>query len=170
MVHLANFASEEHLPIKALYDVLLQNVLARAGYTDEPDSLETLYKNKSLSRGEIANLIERASKKRSFETAWQIIVAELQAANHPSMQIIRIKNASLQYLRERARGDKISDRFSTEVRAIIDVENSAMNSCDKLIDGVDLLRNKLKGAYPYTNEEIFGALLVEIYEALDDNP
>jgi len=167
--HLATFAGDEHLPIKALYDVLLQNVLARAGNTDEPDSLETLYKNKSLSRGEIADLIQRASRKRSFETAWLIIVTELQAVNHPSMQIIRIKNASLRYLRERARGDKISNRFSMEVRAIIQAEKSAMNSCNKLIDGVDLLRNKLKGAYPYSNEELFGALLVETYEALDDD-
>jgi hypothetical protein len=32
--HLATFAGQEHLPIKALYDVLLQNVLARAGNTN----------------------------------------------------------------------------------------------------------------------------------------
>jgi hypothetical protein len=46
--HLAEYAGEEGFAIKALYEVLLQNVMARVGNTEEPTSLEKLHKNKAF--------------------------------------------------------------------------------------------------------------------------
>jgi hypothetical protein len=165
--HLAEYAGEEHFAIKALYEVLLQNVMTRAGNTEEPNSLETLHKNKSLSRAEIAALIERAGTKRNFETSWPTILAELQATNHSSVQIIRIQNASLRYLRERARGDKIPNRFSEEIRAIVEIQKLAIGACDKISDRAELIQKNITMVHPYRGDELFGALLVETYEALD---
>lgn len=78
--HLATYAGEEGFAIRALYEVLIQNVMARAGNTEDAGSLELLHKNKSLARSEIAALVERARTKRNFETSWPIILTELKVA------------------------------------------------------------------------------------------
>lgn len=83
------------------------------------------------------------------------------------MQIIRIQNASLRYLRERARGDKIPNRFSEQIKGVAEIQKTAISSCDSLIDGADLLKNNITMAHPYNGDELTGALLIETYEALN---
>jgi hypothetical protein len=165
--HLAEYAGEEGFAIKALYEVLLQNVMARVGNTEEPSSLEKLHKNKSFSRAEISALIARVGAKRNFESSWPIIMGELQSASYSSVQIIRIQNASLRYLRERARGDILPNRLSEEIKAVAETHSVAISSCDCMIDRAALLRENIGMAHSYRDDELFGALLVEAYEALD---
>ncbi len=165
--YLAKLAGGDKFPIKALYDVLLQNVKARAGNTEEPDSLSKFYQTKSISRAEIDALIERASTKRNLEASWPLIANELAAAKYSLIQIIQIQNASFRYLRERARGDRLPNEFSEEIKAIIAAQKSSLDACASIVDAVNLLKAQQIKVQSYTGNDLFGALLVEAYEAID---
>lgn len=167
--YLSKFAGDENFPIKALYDVLFRNVMARASNTEDPDTLDKLYRNKSFSRADIAGLIQRASTKRNFEASWSVVVTELSAEKYSSIQIIRIKNAAMQYLRERARGDKTPNEFSAKIKTIIASETTVLASSAKIVDAMKLLQTKIDFVHPYAGEALFGALLIEVYEAIDGN-
>jgi hypothetical protein len=94
-------------------------------------------------------------------------MSELQSASYSPVQIIRIQNASLRYLRERARGDRIPNRLSEEIKSVAETHSIAISSCDSMIDRATLLRQNISMAHSYRDDELFGAMLVEAYEALD---
>lgn len=165
---LEKYAEQESFPIKALYDVLFQNVMTRAGNTQQSTSLDELHQNKSLSRLEISALFEKAATKRSFQESWTLIAQELTAGNYSTVKMIRVQNAALRYLRERGRGDKRPNEFSGRLKAIVTAEKLALRSLDSILDVTEFLRAKSAGAHTYTGDELLGALLIEAYEAIEN--
>lgn len=165
--HLEKPAGDEHVSVKALYDVLFQNVMARAGNTEEPSSLAQLYANKSLTRADVTGLINRAIEKRQFENVWPAIVAELTSIGCTSITTIRIYTATIRYRHGRATGDRTANEFSAHFQNTASAQKAGLSACARLIDAAELIREHLT-KIPYADNELLGALLVEAYEAIDE--
>ena len=161
---LDNLAQAEKVPITALYDVIYRNVISRAGNSIVYDTLEALFEHKSLARDDIASLISRATNCQLFHAHWQSIAGELGTAGYGAMDQLRIHNAALQYLRERVRGDKRPNRFSTKIKELLLAEHAALGACKTMLDVTNMVTSKLTDAYGYDGEERMAALLVEISE------
>jgi hypothetical protein len=167
--YLEKIGSAEHVPVKALYDALYQHVIAKTGVTETFNTPHTFVAAKSLCRADIESLFSRARGHKRFHDSWSLIANELLAANASSVTIIKIQNACLQYLSDRARGEPIATRFSTDVKASSRKQKEIIERCSLILDVVSLLKNDLSAQrLPYQVEQLDGALIVEAFEAVND--
>ena len=167
VTHLEIYAASESFAVKALYEVLFRNVIARTGSTEKFNSDDALYKQKSLSRAEIATLLERAISKRTFEASWHLVEAELNAAGITSVNIIKIHTSAIQYLRDRIRGEKRAILFSEQAEAAIEQNKENLDACGTIYEAAVLLRLHMTGPSNQNNFADLGPLLIEAFEAMN---
>ena len=167
VTHLETYAAAESFAVKALYDVLYQNVIAKTGSTEKFDSADALNKGKSLTRLEISSLMKRAISKQQFENGWPLILTELNAAGFNTPAIIKAHTSAIKYLRDRARGERNATSFSQQAEANIEKDQSTFATCGTVLEAALILQLKIMGSSDQNDCARLGPLLVEAYEAMN---
>ena len=168
--YLENIGVSEGVPVKALYDVLYKNIFAKSSQTEICDSIEALYKTKSLCRTEVSALIERAISHRRFSDIWPPVRDELVSKGKTAIQVFRLQNACIHYLGNRAKGESIANKFSNAVQTIVSNNTTAIQECSTVLEIVELLLAQLAHSdqtRTYEGDAAYGALLVEACEAIN---
>ena len=152
----------DHVPVMSLYEVLRGNVFTKTGVTQEFTTTAEFYERKTLCRADIEAMFARATGGRRFTESWATIQADLSAAGMNTIQVIRLHNSCLRYIKARSVGESGAAEFSEAAQEAVLTHRAEIDACATLPKIVGRLENWVLSDYEHRP----GALYVEAFEAI----
>lgn len=155
--------------VGAAYRTLVEEISAKANDTTEYDTLEKVFLYKSLCRADVQLVLDAATKHDSILDNWYVVDDELKAANYTYSERIKIKTATVEYIRDR------SKRVGAITALSIAVKLGAAQAVQNVAQATGLLQaaNALREAVPESDLAphpelvLQSALLVEAFEVVN---
>ncbi|HYD71448.1 dsDNA nuclease domain-containing protein [Azospirillum sp.] len=154
-------------PIIAASHLLIESVESKINVGEKPSDYIALCARKSLCRSDIENILQKPAQETNFHGSWPIVERELVGKGIDGTDLLRIKNACLNYISLRATGDAAVSEFARMARDIAKKNKEAVKNAKKILSVVDLLGSITLGGVHASESEWcdFGAKIVEAYEA-----
>lgn len=152
----------EHIPLISLYETLQRNVFAKTGVTQEFTTEAEFYERKTLCRADIEAMFARATGGRRFAESWLTILADLTAAGMNTIEVVRLQNSCLRYIRGRSAGESGATAFNAACQDAIVGHPTEIEACTTLTE----IAARLEGWVSSDYEHRHGALYVEAFEAI----
>jgi hypothetical protein len=155
--------------VSAAYRTLIEEIGNKANDTTECDSLDKVFAHKSLSRADVQSVLDAATKRDSILENWAVIDDELKADSRTYADRIKIKTATVEYLRARSKRIKEIAALSAAVKSGAAQAGQAVSQAVGLLEAANAIRQNVPvsdlGAHgPLVLEAAF---LVEAFEVLN---
>ncbi len=154
----------DNLPIGAIYKTLFAEVSRRSGISNEFETSADFFAQKTISKAQVAPIIESAKSKVQFGQCWSLIKDELSSGGASNLEIIKTKSACLEHIVAKIRGGRIAREIEQKVEKFSGTPEFA--SCKSLSEAVALLKQKNLGdaKTQLRPRELTAALLVEAFQ------
>jgi hypothetical protein len=156
--------------VGAAYRTLIEEISPKACDTTEYDTLDDVFFYKSLSRADVQSVLDAATKHDSILDNWAVVDDELKAENRTYVDRIKIKTATVEYLRDRSKRVREIAALSSVVKLGAMQAAQAITQAAGLLEAVDAIRQVVAARdltlYPPLMLE--AALFVEAFEVLNE--
>jgi hypothetical protein len=155
--------------VSAAYRTLIEEITAKANNTTECESLGDVFTHKSLSRAEVQSVLDAATKRDSILENWAVVDDELKAASRTYADRIKLKTATVEYLRARSKRVQDIAALSKAAKAAAVGAKVEIGQASGVLEASTVVRHAvapsdLTGHSPLTLEAAF---LVEAFEVLN---
>jgi hypothetical protein len=151
--------------IGAMYDTLHSAIVQRTKYSAVGESIDVVLPNKSLSKVEFENFLQKATKSsRSLIREWSIIEPELHAAGLGSMEQIRLKTAVTKMREDVAKNSPAAAKIHSNIQAWLSANQVAVEAQASVLALAQLVRSKLADSCGYDDRALLAAALLAAYE------
>jgi hypothetical protein len=157
--------------VNAAYRTIIEDITAKANDTTECSSLEEVFAHKSLGRGDIQKVLDAAAARDSIldNSAWAVVDNELVADGRSYRDRLRIRTATVEYLRNRSKRVREATAFSAAAKLAVNQVGDAMDQAQGVLDAANAIRHVIPAIDlpPYEPLDLEAALLAEAFEALN---
>lgn len=155
--------------VNAAYRTIIEDITAKANDTTECSSLEEVFAHKSLGRGDIQKVLDAAATRDSILDSWAVVDDELAADGRSYRDRIRLKTATVEYIRDRSKRVREATALSAAAKLAATQAGDAVDQAQGVLDAVSAIRQAIPAAdlASYDPLVLEGALIAEAFEALN---
>ena len=155
--------------VGALYRTLVADIAAKANDTSECASPPEVYIHKSLCRADFEAVFKAAESRRSILDHWPVIDEELQAVGRSPIARIRIKTATVDYIRDRSKRTPDAVAFTSAARTAIDFVKDQLSASAGLVEAAALIGSVVPASATSQHDQtqLEAMFLTEAFEVLN---
>lgn len=155
--------------VSAAYRTLIEEIGSKANDTTDCDSLDMVFTHKSLCRADVQLVLDAATKRDSILESWAVIDDELKADGRSYAERIKIKTATVEYLRARSKRIHEIAALSAAVKLGATQAEKAVSAASGLLEAASAIRQMVPASDLAAHEPLGleAAVLVEAFEVLN---
>lgn len=155
--------------IGAAYRTLIEDIAAKANDTTECGSLDEVFAHKSLSRDDIQSVLDAATSRDSILDSWAVIDDELKAGGRSYADRIRLKTATVEYLRARSKRVREITALAAATKLAGAAAKESVLQASGLVEAANVIRAAVPEMDLVAHEPLLldAAFLAEAFEVLN---
>jgi Cap4 dsDNA endonuclease len=157
----------EDVSLSAVYEALHANIAEKTGFAQVGLSYPELLAKKSLTKTELDDLFERASRRRkSIIAVWDTVERDLVTEGRGSADILRLRTYVVRYQQHRSSRQSQAHALRLKAEAWAEQNSKIVETCSTITGLATAMLNDIDDLCGYGTLPAYAALIVESHEAI----